>query len=216
MDGTQSATRENRDRHRRRTWKQSSAVVVRWLHLYVSMISFGVVLFFSLTGLTLNHPTWFGANREVVVERHGQLDKTWLNNTSGEGVAKLEIVEHLRAVEHVRGATKEFSIDDFQCVVAFRAPGYSADAFIDRETGTYQVVQSFFGMIALLNDLHKGRDSGLGWSWVIDLSAVFLIVVSFTGFCLLLYIRRRRLSGIVVTILGVVIVVALYLGLVPR
>ena len=150
-------------------------------------------------------------------DRHRQRTwKSWLKNALDGSVAKLEIVEHLRAVEHVRGATKEFSSDEFQCMVGFRAPGYSADAFIDRETGSYQFVQSSFGVIALLNDLHKGRDSGLGWSWVIDLSAIFLIVVSLTGFCLLFYIRRRRLSGILVSILGVGLVVALYYGLVPR
>jgi uncharacterized protein len=208
--------REHSGRHRRRTWKQVSAVLVRWLHLYVSMISFGVVLFFSLTGLTLNHPTWFGANREVVVESQGQVDKTWVSSDLGRGVAKLEIVEHLRSVEHVRGSAKEFSVDESQCVVGFRAPGYSADVFIDRETGNYQLVQSSFGAIAVLNDLHKGRDSGIGWSWVIDLSAIFLIMVSLTGFCLLLYIRRRRLSGIAITIIGIGLVFVLYYILVPR
>ena len=31
---------------------------MRWLHAYTSMISLVVVLFFGVTGLTLNHPTW--------------------------------------------------------------------------------------------------------------------------------------------------------------
>ena len=32
---------------------------MRWLHVYLSMISLAVVLFFSVTGITLNHPDWF-------------------------------------------------------------------------------------------------------------------------------------------------------------
>ena len=36
----------------------------RWLHIYGSMASFAVVLFFAVTGLTLNHQDWF-ANQQV-------------------------------------------------------------------------------------------------------------------------------------------------------
>jgi uncharacterized protein len=216
MDGPVRAETQTHSRSRRRTWKQAIAVVVRWLHLYVSLISLGVVLFFSLTGLTLNHPTWFGGNRETVVERQGNLNRDWLNPEQGQTVSKLEIVEHLRAVEHVRGTANDFSIDDAQCIVAFRAPGYSADAFIDRKTGNYQLVQSSFGFISLLNDLHKGRDSGKVWSLVIDISAIFLVFVSLTGFCLLFYIRRRRSSGLVTVTLGIIVVFVLYFCCVPR
>ena len=39
----------------RNALRKRIAVVSRWLHIYLSMASFGVVLFFSATGLTLNH-----------------------------------------------------------------------------------------------------------------------------------------------------------------
>ena len=35
------------------------AKIVRWLHIYVSMFGLAAVLFFSATGVTLNHPDWF-------------------------------------------------------------------------------------------------------------------------------------------------------------
>ena len=31
---------------------------MRWIHVYTSMISLLIVLFFGLTGITLNHPKW--------------------------------------------------------------------------------------------------------------------------------------------------------------
>ncbi|RZK83430.1 MAG: peptidase, partial [Pedobacter sp.] len=34
--------------------KKDIAKVSRWLHIYLSMVSFAIVLFFSVTGLTLN------------------------------------------------------------------------------------------------------------------------------------------------------------------
>ena len=43
--------------------KQATARWVRWVHVYTSMISLLVVLFFGLTGITLNHPDWtFGGS----------------------------------------------------------------------------------------------------------------------------------------------------------
>lgn len=38
--------------------------------------------------------------------------------------------------------------------VTFRALVYSADVFIDRETGEYDLTEVSFGLVALLNDLH--------------------------------------------------------------
>ena len=190
-------------------------MLARWLHLYVSLISFGVVFFFSITGLTLNHPTWLGGSQQVTKESHGELNRDWLPADASR-LSKLEIVEHLRGVDGARGAVKEFTADDFQIVIGFRAPGYSADAFIDRETAKYQLVQTSFGLIAVLNDLHKGRDSGYVWSILIDISAIVLVIVSLTGFWLLFYIRRRRMSGVVVSIIGVLVVLSIYLAFVPR
>lgn len=190
-------------------------MLARWLHLYVSLISFGVVFFFSITGLTLNHPTWLGGNQQITKESHGELNRNWLTADASR-LSKLEIVEHLRAVEGVRGAVKEFTADDFQVVIGFRAPGYSADAFIDRETAKYQLVQTSFGVIGILNDLHKGRDSGSVWSLLIDMSAIVLIVVSLTGFWLLFYIRRRRVSGVILSMIGGLLVFVIYLAFVPR
>jgi hypothetical protein len=45
------------------TWSKSfrkhSASWSRWIHVYLSMISFISLLFFAVTGLTLNHTEWF-------------------------------------------------------------------------------------------------------------------------------------------------------------
>jgi hypothetical protein len=193
-------------------WKLKIAKLARWLHIYLSMVCFAIVLFFSVTGLTLNHPTWLGGADEQLRESSGSIPRDWI---SGANPEKLAIVEHLRNQEGVRGAVGDFSIDDYQLVISFRAPAYSADVFIDRETGAYDVTEITLGTVALLNDLHKGRDSGAVWSWVIDLSAVFLVVISATGLTLIFFIRRHRTSAISAAILGTVCFVLVYLVCVP-
>lgn len=187
------------------------------------MVSFAVVLFFSVTGITLNHPTWFGGATEVVREERGSLNLEWVklaegtsNPTASDSVSRLEVVEHLRQVNGARGALNEFTIDDDRVLVTFRAPAYAADIFIDRETGEYELVETSYGLIALLNDLHKGRDSGQGWSWVIDFSAGLMTLVSLTGLFLIFYIKRHRTPGLCIALGGAVFVMALYMLVVPK
>lgn len=195
--------------------KKEFAKLSRWLHIYLSMISFAVVLFFSFTGLTLNHPSWFGGDKQVVVKNKGKLNVKWVNNPDTTKIAKLEIVEFLRNTYQVKGAVSEVRIDDYEVSIALKGPAYSCDAFINRETGSYEVSEVKMGMMAVMNDLHKGRDSGKGWAWLIDISAVFLILISLSGLILLCFIKKKRVAGLITGVVGLVLCYLIYAWLVP-
>jgi hypothetical protein len=196
---------------------------MRWLHIYTSMFGLAAILFFSVTGITLNHPQWFYAAAESRTDAEGQVERRWLRRGSASAadtdperqVDKLEVVEHLRKTHRVRGALAEFRVDDSECMVSFKGPGYAADAFIDRDSGKYRISETYHGFVAVLNDLHKGRDTGPVWSWVIDVAAGLMTFVSLTGLVLLFYLKLRRVPGLVVTALGGVVVVVLALFFVP-
>ena len=189
------------------------------------MFGLAVVLYFSATCLTLNHPNRFGESQRVVSAK-GQLDARWLHPdvpvpaSAGEPdesrqVANLDVVEYLRKTHNIRGALAEFRVDEQECTVRFKGPGYAADAFIDRTSGRYDLTQTMHGFIAVINDLHKGRDAGKGWSVVIDVSAVLLIVISLSGLGLLLYIKRRRVPGLMPAVAGTAVVVPVVVFVVP-
>jgi uncharacterized protein len=196
------------------------AKVMRWLHIYLSMLGLAAVLFFSVTGITLNHPDWVFGQVERRREAGGQIDLKWIGRDAAESsspaqVAKLEVVEHLRKLHGLRGALADFRVDDNECTVSFKGPAYSADAFIDRDTGHYTLTELDHGMIALLNDLHKGRDTGAVWSLVIDLSAGLMTLISLTGLVLLFYLKLRRVPGVVVALVGTVVLFVLFRFWVP-
>lgn len=195
--------------------KRGVAKLSRWLHIYLSMVSFAIVLFFSFTGLTLNHPKWFGAEEQLEEKYKGKLNIKWVDHPDTNKVAKLEIVEFLRSKYQLKGAVSDFRMDDYELSISFRGPAYSADVFIDREKGDYEVTEIKKGMVAIWNDLHKGRDSGKRWSWVIDVSAIFLLIISLSGLILLLFIKKKRISGIVTAVLGLVLSYLIYLVFVP-
>jgi hypothetical protein len=180
--------------------KRRVAKYSRWLHIYVSMTSFVIVLFFAVTGWTLNHPDKFGGlerRRQAV----GSIDAK-LTNTGGVEPAKREIVDALRRDQHVGGALSDFRVDDELISVAFKGPGYIADASVDRRTGKYEFSESRLGAVAMLNDLHKGRDSGSTWKFLIDVSAGLLTFISLSGLVLLYFIHKHRVAGIVLLLAG--------------
>jgi hypothetical protein len=163
------------------------------------MISFAIVLFFSVTGLTLNHADYFAGALKTTTEK-GMLHAAWVNPTDTTRIAKLEVVEYLRKTNQLKA----------ECSLSFKGPGYGADVFIDRTTGAYEISLMRAGAVGILNDLHKGRDSGKSWSWVIDISAILMTLVSLTGLILILYIKRKRVSGLTWAVIGLVLSILVY------
>ena len=174
---------------------------IRWLHIYGSMLGLCATLLFAVTGLTLNHAEWFESGEPAVRSLTGALDKALLGAT----VDKLAVAETLRDRHGLKGKVSEFAIDDAQCLVVWKGPAYSADATIERGDGSYQLEESRRPLMALLDDLHKGRDCGPVWSFVIDASAVALTFLSATGLWLLFYLKKKRRTGLVVALVGTVL-----------
>ena len=186
------------------------AKLVRWLHIYVSMFGLAAVLFFSVTGVTLNHPDWFFGDTQRSVQAEGRCRPEVAAPRRPSGLDR----RRARPVARRSPSSKSSSTcgkptasagrsptsgsTTTECVVTFKGPGYAADAFIDRESGHYTVTQSYHGVVAIINDLHKGRDTGPAWSILIDVSAVLLTLISLTGLVLLFYLKLRRVPGLIV------------------
>ncbi|GGM08528.1 PepSY-associated TM helix domain-containing protein [Deinococcus aerophilus] len=191
---------------RPRTLKARSHVWLRWLHTYTSMISLLVVLFFALTGITLNHPDWAFGTTEVRREVTGTLPAGWITNGK---VDWLTVAEDLRAEQGLKGRAGETRVDGGEASISFLGPGYSADTFIDTATGNYTTTVLAQGGVAVLNDLHRGRDAGGAWKWLIDLSGAVLTLVAVTGIGILLYLKKTRRQALIVMGMAGVAVLAL-------
>src|SRR4029079_14194644 len=168
---------------------------------YTSMVSLLVVLFFAATGVTLNHPNWLAGERTEEVT--GTLPATW---KTAKGIDWLVVAEHRRAAHGVHGTVADRREHDREGSLTFRAPGYSADAFINVRDGSYKLTVSYQGAVGVLNDLHRGRDSGSAWAWLIDVSGIFLVFLSLTGLGLLFYLKKVRIKGLVVMTVGAALV----------
>lgn len=181
----------------------------RWIHVYSSMIAFLVVLFFGLTGITLNHPTWTLGDDVNTSQVTGTLP---VDTTLADGsVNFLGVSEYVRDTYGVAGHIDSFEVTNGDGSIAYKRAGYSADLLFDVDTGEFRLDVAQQGWVAVLNDLHKGRDTGSAWRWVIDVSAGFLVAISLTGLLMQFFLRKRRRSAYVSAAVGAAVVVVLAL-----
>lgn len=185
----------------------------RVLHTYLSMVSFSILLFFAATGLTLNHQSWF-VGEPKTTRLTGRIDLALVGPSAGQNVSQDAVVAALQAAHRIKAALSDFRVDDDQVAVSFKGPGYAADAFVDRKMGSYEMNESRYGLVAIINDLHKGRDTGNAWSKVIDVSAAFMVFVSLTGLTLIFFLQKRLTTGLVSLAIGTAVCVGVYFFLV--
>ena len=178
----------------------------RLLHVYTSMISFVVVLFFALTGITLNHPNWTFGSAPSRTTVSGTLP---IRAFTGNGVDWLNVSEYFRNEHGVRGSVSDRRSDANEGSLTFKGPGYEADATFKIDTHTYELTIDSQGVLGFMNDLHKGRDTRSSWKWLIDVSGGFLALVAFTGIALQFFLRKRRRSAVSVAAVGGVVVALL-------
>ncbi|HVW09740.1 MAG TPA: PepSY-associated TM helix domain-containing protein [Bryobacteraceae bacterium] len=183
----------------------------RWLHTYLSMVSFTILLFFAVTGLTLNHQA--ALTGEVKPHRYtGTFEISWMKAPDAK---KDDIVAAFRSRHRIKADLSDFRVDDDQVQVSFKGPGYAADAFIDRATGKYELMESRLGFVAVINDLHKGRDTGKAWAGVIDVSAVLMTLVSLSGLTLIFFLHKKLRTGLIALAIGTALCYVVYLIWVP-
>ncbi len=173
------------------------------------MIALLIVLFFGITGITLNHPDWTFGDATTRTTSVGTLTA---DPTLDDGsVDWLTVAEEIRADYDVRGSVSDFGITGTEGTITFVNPGYSADLFFDTTDDSFELTVEEQGFMAVMNDLHKGRDTGSAWSWVIDISAGFLVAISLTGLTMQFFLRKRRRSALVSAAVGGVVSIVLIL-----
>lgn len=157
-----------------------------WVSSAICLIG---MIAFSVTGVTLNHAADIEAKPQVTV-REGALPAPLLAllesaPETGEGALPGEIVdwiaEKLRV--DVAGRLAEWSVDEVY--VGLPRPGGDAWLTIDRAGGEARYELTDRGAVSFLNDLHKGRNTGVVWSWFIDIFAAACLVFCVTGLFLL-------------------------------
>ncbi|MBA6252899.1 PepSY-associated TM helix domain-containing protein [Colwellia sp. MB3u-55] len=162
----------------------------RLIHVYVSMTLLSLLLFFSVTGITLNHPEWFRDSKADVVERALIIDLSMIKNPP---LTPLQIVNVSTAIEQklsvsLNNTILESSQDEL--FFSIKRAGKNTAITLDLVSGELFFEETDYGWWALMNDLHKGRNTSVFWGWIIDITSLLCILFALSGFILAMPQRR--------------------------
>ena len=183
-------------------------------HWISSAICLVAMLLFSITGITLNHSAAIEAKPETLtrkVEMPASVKRALGSREEGTAPLPGTVSDWLNDVLPVSIGVQpaEWSADEVY--LSLPRPGGDAWLSIDRATGAVEYERTTRGVIAYLNDLHKGRNAGTAWRWFIDVFALACLVFCVTGlFLLQMHARQRRMTWPYVA-LGLVLPVLLAL-----
>ncbi len=179
-------------------------------------LSLAGLIVFAATGITLNNAAWIEASPKieslsatmpdevlaVLIERPDNAQRgplpdraeQWLNRELGI---------------RIQGRTAEFSTDEVY--VGLPEPGADAWLAVSLSDGEVEYERSARGWVAYFNDLHKGRNTGIAWSWFLDIFAVACLVFAVSGLFLMTMHAANRRGTWPLTGLGVLIPLILML-----
>jgi len=182
-----------RKRRISRGWWLKQLHTWHWISAAVSLAG---MLMFALTGITLNHAALIPAKPKVV-DRSGTLAPSLLRlikktpEASGAPIPA-PVAEAVSKAVGLDPAGRAADWNDDEVYVAMPRPGGDAWVSVDRASGEIKAETTDQGVIALLNDLHKGRNTGIVWRLFIDVFAAAAILFTGTGLLLLQFHARHR------------------------
>lgn len=209
--------------------------VSRYCHLYITLFTLTLILFFAATGFMLNHEDWFLPDNPRETKFEGEIPLALVScpptatatdaseDDASPLVDKFEVCEALRKAFGINGVVHS---DSFRCdrdtvEVVFGGPGGKTTAEVARDTGKVKITRETNGFAGIITDLHKGKSTGsiwkagTGWSLLIDAVCIALGLISITGLVLWSSLKSRGKWGAALLLAGTGIALGIYFLTVP-
>ena len=186
--------------------------LARELHGYLSALAFLALLFFSATGILLNHPEWMPAREAARQTQSFTLDAATLARVRAQsGDAQIVILAAAVARRGVLGSFSTGEAIDTEMLLRFEGPRGNTTATVDLRTGGVELEVERANMFSMLNDLHRGKNAGAAWRWMIDIVGVTTLLLSLIGFVIFFSLRFRLGTSLALVAAGAAAMAAVYL-----
>ncbi len=187
----------------------------RMLHAYISAFAFLALMFFSFTGILLNHPEWLQGKKPAEQSVTGQVPSTAIAGAmKAEDQPKALAAEVAKRIKP-RGAYSSGEMLDGEAMLRFEGATGATDVILDLETGKAEATIQPATATSIINDLHKGKNTGLVWKLLIDVTAILVLALSVIGYVLFFSLRFRLKTSLILTAVSLAVFVGLYLAFVP-
>ena len=180
----------------------------RYVHGWLSAFAFIVLVFFSLTGLFLNHPEWFNPAKEEKMVKI-ELPEKLLQSLQKQENPSDDLMDYIRQKESIVGRYQSSEVLDGEVMIRLESPAGSTDIWALMDTGEVEITQKPASAVSLISDLHRGKNAGTAWSWLIDISAILILALSLAGYILFLSIKSRLVQHLLLTAASLAVLIAL-------
>lgn len=186
----------------------------RMLHAYLSAFAFLALMFFSATGLLLDHPEWMqGRGHESEVKL--AVPATVLIHARALKEPSAYLAAETLKLTPVTGAYRSGEIDDGQANLRFEGVKGSSTVVIDLGTGQADITIERATALTVIGDLHRGKNASLPWRAVIDVTAVLVLAMSLIGYVLFFSLRFRLRTSLILTASSLALLGVIYLWATP-
>lgn len=188
----------------------------RMLHAYLSAFAFLTLIFFALTGLFLNHPDWFRGNKT-------RTESLRVTLPSQEMAAILKTPSHSQALIHaisqhtdaLRGVFKSDDTIDDEAHIHLEGVTGKTDIITNLKSGLTEITVEKATLTSIIQDLHRGKNSGQAWRLLIDITAIIVLTLSLIGYVIFFSIRLRLATSLALTAFSCVLFVGIFFIFVP-
>lgn len=197
---------QNTIRQKNRTFWLKHLYRWHWISSATCLVG---MLLFAATGITLNNAAYIEST-PITVKKSAIVPAQLLNQIKSEPKSDKAALPKATAdwisdainVE-LAGVSSEWS--EVEVYVSLPRPGGDAWLVIDRTSGEVSYERTERGWISYFNDLHKGRNTGVAWSWFLDMFSITTLVFCITGMLMLSMHANNRPSTWPLVGLGVIV-----------
>lgn len=162
--------------------------VVRSLHIYSAMPALLLMIFFAVTGLFLNNPSWESTqSKKQTLEIEGP---SWLENINDWDERYLQhglrVLQWLDFEHGVSGTKFAIEWDDFDrlLILTLNSPAGNTVVEVFVTEQQVQIEQREYSLLSTLNNVHRVKHTTGYWSYISNLSAISMIIFCLSGFWL--------------------------------
>ena len=178
----------------------------RYVHGWLSAFAFLVLVFFSATGLLLNHPDWFEPAKEENTATI-KLPENVIQAIKDKENPSDDILNYVRQKQDLVGRYKSSEVMDGEVMIHLESPAGSSDIWVTLDTAEAEITTKPASTVSLLNELHRGKNASTAWSWLIDISAILILLLSIAGYILFLSIKTRLVTHLTLTAVSIALLI---------
>lgn len=182
----------------------------RLWHGYLSAWAFIMLVFFSSTGLMLNHPEWFVESVLTEKEVELQLPKEVLNSLATADNSERRLANLVSKEIPLLGVYKDGFTEDQQIQTRMTGVKGISEINADLNSGKVEVRILRSSSVTILNELHRGMISGSAWRVLIDIAGVTILLLSFLGYILFFTVKKRLKMNLLFTGFSLVLLIIIF------